>query len=431
MGQHRDAGRIQQGQHQQQALDAEGAQDEQRQNVGRMEATGTVEELHRRFPLTKGMEVAGRNGVGAQHGNHASRTAGDDVEDREATASGNGQSQSRSQQADNHQKAEGIGDIGIDHDHPRQPDDDVVRHLRHAQAEEAGQPGEQGLGFKGQQTAGDGEWPHQPGEQHRDFQDVGEGPLKGQQHVLNDFLVDGTEESGEEPGSAKDRSRYRIIFSLGGLHGSINGAGNVAEGVGQGDKALVFVDGGLHLGIGGGEAVDLLLAHHAFALAELGADFAGNGAAGGGGLDGIAQFDIQQGDFEHLVGEGVDDAAQADGGDGQQVGVVGQQADDDDGPDQVLQGPGEVAFDDELSPELDDEEDQGTGSKDGGGLVDGDVEGAVEDGQPLLVPGLGDALGGVEPLLEDLGCAGDGEPGEGWRGHREARRARVRDITSG
>lgn len=111
--------------------------------------------------------------------------------------------------------------------------------------------------------------------------------------------------------------------------------------------------------------------------------------------------------------------------------VVGQQADDNDGPNQVLQGAGEVAFDDELSPKLDNEEDQGTGSKDGGGLVDGDVEGAIEDGQPLLVPGLGDALGSVEPLLEDLGCARDGEPGEGGRGHREARGARVRDITSG
>ncbi|MGP1372208.1 MAG: hypothetical protein ACTS3T_05215 [Almyronema sp.] len=59
MGQHGDAGRIQQRQDQQQALDAEGTQDEQRQNVGGMEATSTVEELHCRFPLTKGMEVAG------------------------------------------------------------------------------------------------------------------------------------------------------------------------------------------------------------------------------------------------------------------------------------------------------------------------------------------------------------------------------------
>ena len=76
-----------------------------------------------------------------------------------------------------------------------------------------------------------------------------------------------------------------------------------------------------------------------------------------------------------------------------------------------MQGSGKVAFDDELSPELDDEEDQGTGCEDGGGLVDGDVEGEIEDGQPLLIPGLGNALGDVEPLLEDLGCAGDGEPG--------------------
>ncbi|MDB9527923.1 hypothetical protein PN498_18160 [Oscillatoria sp. CS-180] len=47
-------------------------------------------------------------------------------------------------------------------------------------------------------------------------------------------------------------------------------------------------------------------------------------------------------------------------------------------------GPGEVAFDNELSSKLDDEEDPGTGSKDSGSLVDGDVEGAIEDGQPLL-----------------------------------------------
>ena len=33
--------------------------------------------------------------------------------------------------------------------------------------------------------------------------------------------------------------------------------------------------------------------------------------------------------------------------------------------------------------------------------------------------GLGNALGGVEPLLENLGCARDGEPGERRRGHRE------------
>jgi len=97
---------------------------------------------------------------------------------------------------------------------------------------------------------------------------------------LNDFLVDGTQKSSEEPSSAKDRSRYRIVFSLGGLHRSINGAGDVAEGVGQGDKALILFDGGLHLGIGGGKAVDLLLPHHAFALAELGADFSGDRAKG-------------------------------------------------------------------------------------------------------------------------------------------------------
>lgn len=230
---------------------------------------------------------------------------------------GDRQCQRRSQQPDNHQKAEGVGDIGIDYDHPRQTDGDVVRHLRHAQAEEAGQPGEQGLGFKGQQTTRDGKWPHQPGKQHGDFQDVGEGPLEGQQHVLNNFLVDGAEESGEEASRAKDGSRYRVIFRLGGLHGSINGAGNVAEGVGQGDKALIFVDGGLHLGIGGGETVDLLLPHHAFALAKLSTDFTGDGAAGSSRLNGIAQFDIQQGDCDHLVREGVDDAAQADGGDGQ------------------------------------------------------------------------------------------------------------------
>lgn len=127
-----------------------------------------------------------------------------------------------------------------------------------------------------------------PGEQHRDFQDVGEGPLKGQQHVLNDFLVDRAEESGEEPSGAKDRSRYRVVLRLGGLYGSIDGAGNVAEGVGQRNKALVFVDGGLHLGIGGGEAVDLLLPDHACVLAELGADFTGNSAARSGGLNGIA-----------------------------------------------------------------------------------------------------------------------------------------------
>ncbi|MGD1930864.1 MAG: hypothetical protein ACFB12_18335 [Leptolyngbyaceae cyanobacterium] len=107
----------------------------------------------------------------------------------------------------------------------------------------------------------------------------------------------------------------------------------------------------------------MLLPHHAFALAELGADFAGNSAAGSGGLDGIAQFDIQQGDFEYLIGEGVDDAAQADGGDSLQVSVVGQQANDIDGPDQVLQGPDEIAFDNELSPELDDEEDRALAAK--------------------------------------------------------------------
>lgn len=75
---------------------------------------------------------------------------------------------------------------------------------------------------------------------------------------------------------------------------------------------------------------------YAFALTELGANFASNGAARSGGLKGIAQFDIQHGDFEHLVGKGLDNAAQADGGDGQQVSVVSQQTDDNDGPDQVL-----------------------------------------------------------------------------------------------
>lgn len=179
------------------------------------------------------------------------------------------------------------------------------------------------------------------------------------------------------------------------------------------------------------QAVDLLLADHALTLAELGADFSGNGATGSGDLNGVAQFDIQQSDFQHLTGEGMHHAAHTQGGDGEQVGVVGQQTDDDEGPDQVLQGTGEVAFDDELSPELDDEEDQGTGSKDSSGLVDGQVQTAIEDSLPLLIPGLGNALRGVESLLEDLACARNGKPGEERRGHSDARRARVRTITSG
>lgn len=47
---------------------------------------------------------------------------------------------------------------------------------------------------------------HQSDKQHRDFQDVGEGPLKGKQHVLNDLLADRAEESGKELGGAKDRA---------------------------------------------------------------------------------------------------------------------------------------------------------------------------------------------------------------------------------
>lgn len=64
--------------------------------------------------------------------------------------------------------------------------------------------------------------------------------------------------------------------------------------------------------------------------------------------------------------------------------VVNQQADDDDGPDQVLQRQGKITFANELLSELNDEEDQGIGSKDCGCLVNGDVEGAIKDGQPLL-----------------------------------------------
>lgn len=76
---------------------------------------------------------------------------------------------SQRQQPDNHQKAKGVGDIGIDHDHPRQAENDVVGHLHHAQAEEADYLGKQRFDLKGQQTTCNSEWPYQPGDQQVNF----------------------------------------------------------------------------------------------------------------------------------------------------------------------------------------------------------------------------------------------------------------------
>lgn len=83
------------------------------------------------------------------------------------------------------------------------------------------------------------------------------------------------------------------------------------------------------------------------------------------------------------------------------MGVVKQQADDDDGSDQVLQGQGKITFANELSSGLNDEEDQGIGSKDCGCLVYGDVEDAIKDGQPLLQDWA--MLWEVRPLVRRVG----------------------------
>ena len=105
----------------------------------------------------------------------------------------------------------------------------------------------------------------------------------------------------------------------------------------------------------------------------------------------------------------MDDSAEGTDSSGDEEAVVGQQSAENDGQNQTLQGAEVIFLLHHALDEQEHEEDEGACGEQGGGGNDGVEQGAIEDGEPLFVPGVAEVGGQFEAVLEDGAGSGDGE----------------------